>query len=216
TTRRSCDTVVIAGGRTGTLGELAIAYDEGRLIGVLTGTGGITAIVEEILRVSGKETGACVIYDDDPVKLVDRLIHYYHTQHFRRPSCFCDARAGGGRLLVDGGLYQGLKELRLRNWDRLPVDPASIDWVVLTHAHIDHTGYLPRLLKDGFKGRVCATRRKAALLRVLLPDSGPLQEEEAAYHNKRGTSKHKPALPLYTAEEGLKAAKRVAGIAYRG
>jgi uncharacterized protein (TIGR00725 family) len=92
---RSCDIVVIAGGRTGTLGELAIAYDEGRLIGVLTGTGGITEIVEKILRVSGKETGACVLYDDDPVKLVDRLIHYYHTEHFRRPSCFCDARAEG-------------------------------------------------------------------------------------------------------------------------
>src|SRR3989337_1026693 len=72
---RSCDIVVIAGGRTGTLGELAIAYDEGRLIGVLTGTGGITGIVETIIRVSGKETGACVIYDDDPVKLLERLIH---------------------------------------------------------------------------------------------------------------------------------------------
>ena len=92
---RSCDIVVIAGGRTGTLGELAIAYDEGRLIGILTGTGGITEIVKDILRVSGKETGACVLYDDDPVKLVDRLIHYYHTEHFRRPSCFCDARAEG-------------------------------------------------------------------------------------------------------------------------
>ena len=92
---RSSEIVVIASGRTGTLGELAIAYDEGRLIGVLTGTGGITDIVEEILRVSGKETGACVLYDDDPVKLVDRLIHYYHTEHFRRPSCFCDARAEG-------------------------------------------------------------------------------------------------------------------------
>jgi len=92
---RSCDIVVIAGGRTGTLGELAIAYDEGRLIGVLTGTGGITEIVDEILRVSGKETGACVLYDDDPVKLVDRLIHYYRTEHFRKPSCFCDARAEG-------------------------------------------------------------------------------------------------------------------------
>jgi len=92
---RSCDIVVIAGGRTGTLGELAIAYDEGRLIGVLTGTGGITEIVDEILRVSGKETGASVLYDDDPVKLVDRLIHYYRTEHFRKPSCFCDARAEG-------------------------------------------------------------------------------------------------------------------------
>ena len=92
---RSCDIVVIIGGRTGTLGELAIAYDEGRLIGVLTGTGGITDIVEEILRVSGKDTGACVVYESDPVKLVDRLIHVYRTEHFRKPSCFCDARAAG-------------------------------------------------------------------------------------------------------------------------
>jgi len=92
---RSCDIVVIAGGRTGTLGELAIAYDEGRLIGVLTGSGGITGIVETIIRTSGKETGACVLYDDDPVKLVDRLIEYYRTKHYRRPSCFCDARAEG-------------------------------------------------------------------------------------------------------------------------
>ena len=88
---RSCDIVVIAGGRTGTLGELAIAYDEGRLIGVLTGTGGITAIIEDLLRLSAKETGACVLYDEDPVTLVDRLIHYYRTEHHRKPSCFCDA-----------------------------------------------------------------------------------------------------------------------------
>lgn len=92
---RSCDIVVIAGGRTGTLGELAIAYDEGRLIGILTGTGGITEIVEEIIRVSGKDTGACLLYDEDPLKLVERLIHYYQTQHYRRPSCFCDARGEG-------------------------------------------------------------------------------------------------------------------------
>ncbi len=92
---RSCDIVVIVGGRTGTLGELAIAYDEGRLIGVLTGTGGITGIVEEILRVSGKDTGACVVYEGDPVTLVDRLIHVYRTEHFRKPSCFCDAGAQG-------------------------------------------------------------------------------------------------------------------------
>src|SRR3972149_8196930 len=123
--------------------------------------------------------------------------------------------AGGARLLVDCGLFQGHRQFRLRSWDRLPVDRASIDWVVLTHGHIDHTGYLPRLVKDGFAGRVYATRATADLLKILLPDSGHLQEEEAAYHNKRGTSKHKPALPLYTAEEGLKAAKRVAGIAYR-
>ncbi len=92
---RSCDIVVIAGGRTGTLGELAIAYDEGRLIGVLTGTGGITTMVQEILRVCLKDTGACVLYDDDPTRLVDRLIEYYRTSHFRKPSCFCDARADG-------------------------------------------------------------------------------------------------------------------------
>ena len=121
---------------------------------------------------------------------------------------------GRKRLLVDCGLFQGLKELRLRNWDRLPVNPVSVDWVVLTHGHIDHTGYLPRLFKDGFKGRVYATAATADLLRILLPDSGHLQEEEAAYHNKRGTSKHKPALPLYTAEEGRKAAQGAAGIEY--
>jgi metallo-beta-lactamase family protein len=124
-----------------------------------------------------------------------------------------DTRAG--RLLVDCGLYQGLKALRRRNWARLPVDPASIDWVVLSHGHIDHTGYLPRLVKDGFRGRVYATRATADLLRILLPDSGHLQEEEAAYHNKRGTTKHTPALPLYTAEDGLAAAEQVEGVDYR-
>lgn len=92
---RSCDIVVIVGGRTGTLGELAIAYDEGRLIGVLTGTGGITDLVDEIIRVSGKETGGTVVYDDNPVRLIDRLIHVYRTKHFRKPSCFCDARTEG-------------------------------------------------------------------------------------------------------------------------
>jgi len=85
---RSCDIVVIAGGRTGTLGELAIAYDEGRLIGVLQGTGGITDIVEEILRVSGKTTGARVLYDDDPRRLVVRLLEMYRKEHFQKPSVF--------------------------------------------------------------------------------------------------------------------------------
>jgi metallo-beta-lactamase family protein len=123
--------------------------------------------------------------------------------------------AGGRRLLVDCGLYQGLKELRLRNWDPLPVPAARIDAVVLTHAHIDHTGYLPRLCRDGFAGPVRASRATAELARILLPDSGALQEEEAAYHNARKTSRHHPALPLYTAEEGARAAERVTGVAYR-
>lgn len=92
---RSCDMVVIAGGRTGTLGEFAIAYDEGRLIGVLTGTGGITRLVEEILRVSDKNTGARVVYDDDPARLIERLVTVYRTEHFRKPSCFCEEHARG-------------------------------------------------------------------------------------------------------------------------
>jgi metallo-beta-lactamase family protein len=121
----------------------------------------------------------------------------------------------GRQLLVDCGLYQGLKSLRLRNWDTLPIAPAKIDAVALTHAHIDHTGYLPRLIKDGFGGPVTATRGTADLARILLPDSGHLQEEEAAYHNARGTSKHTPALPLYTAEEGARAAERVKGVDYQ-
>ncbi|MDP2604971.1 MAG: hypothetical protein Q8S00_20690 [Deltaproteobacteria bacterium] len=92
---RSCDIVIIVGGRTGTLGEFSIAYDEGRLIGVLTGTGGITEILETIIKAAGKDTGACVLYDGDPVKLVGRLIEYYQTKHFRKPSCFCDAKGEG-------------------------------------------------------------------------------------------------------------------------
>jgi metallo-beta-lactamase family protein len=121
----------------------------------------------------------------------------------------------GRRLLVDCGLYQGLKDLRLRNWEPLPVDPARIDAVALTHAHIDHIGYLPRLIKDGFRGRVTATRGTADLARIMLPDSGHLQEEEAAYHNAHGTSKHTPALPLYTAEEGARAAEIVSALDYQ-
>lgn len=92
---RSCDIVVIASGRSGTLGERAIADGEGRLTGVLTGTGGNTEMVEEIIRVCGKDTGACVLYDDDPRQLTDRPVEYYGTSHFRKPSCFCDGRAEG-------------------------------------------------------------------------------------------------------------------------
>jgi metallo-beta-lactamase family protein len=106
--------------------------------------------------------------------------------------------AGPHRVLIDCGLFQGLKELRLRNWAQLPINPASIDWVLLTHAHIDHTGYLPRLVRDGFRGPVYATTATAALLDILLPDSARLQEEDAAYANRKHFSKHSPALPLYT------------------
>ena len=104
----------------------------------------------------------------------------------------------GRRLLVDCGLFQGLKQLRLRNWAELPVLARAIDAVVLTHAHIDHSGYLPRLVELGFRGKVYATPATAELCALLLPDSGHLQEEEARYANRHGFSKHAPALPLYT------------------
>lgn len=105
------------------------------------------------------------------------------------------------RILIDCGLFQGLKELRLRNWAELPVDPASIDAVILTHAHIDHSGYLPLLIKNGFKGKVYCTAATAELSDILLPDSGYLQEEDAFRANKYGYSKHEKALPLYTKED---------------
>ena len=113
--------------------------------------------------------------------------------------------AGGTRVLVDCGLFQGLKELRLRNWEDLAVDPASIQHVVLTHAHIDHTGYLPRLVAQGFKGTVWATDATRELADLMLKDSAHLQEEEAAFANRKGYSKHRPALPLYTVEDAERA-----------
>ena len=104
----------------------------------------------------------------------------------------------GRRLMVDCGLFQGLKQLRLRNWDAFPIDPSGIDAVLLTHAHMDHSGFVPRLVKLGFKGPVFCTRATLELCELLLPDSGRLQEEEADFANRHGHSKHKPALPLYT------------------
>ena len=112
--------------------------------------------------------------------------------------------AGGERLMVDCGLFQGDKELRLRNWNALPVPPASIQWLLLTHAHLDHVGYVPRLVKDGFRGQILTSSATADLAKIVLPDSGHLQEEDAAFANKKGFSKHAPALPLYTYEEALK------------
>jgi metallo-beta-lactamase family protein len=111
----------------------------------------------------------------------------------------------GCRILVDCGLFQGLKDLRLRNWEAPPVDPASIDRVVLTHAHLDHTGYLPVLARRGFVGDVLATPATCELCGILLPDSGHLQEEDARFANWKGYSKHRPALPLYTEEEARQA-----------
>lgn len=111
----------------------------------------------------------------------------------------------GASVLVDCGLFQGMKELRLRNWSGPPVDPASIDAVVLTHAHLDHCGYLPRLHADGFRGPVHATPGTAALAGIVLPDSAFLQEEEAEYANRKGYSKHSPALPLYTSLDAERA-----------
>jgi metallo-beta-lactamase family protein len=111
----------------------------------------------------------------------------------------------GHSLLLDCGLFQGLKKNRLRNWEPFPIAPADLDRVFLTHAHIDHSGYLPRLCKQGFKGKVHCTHATHNLCEILLRDSGHLQEEDATYANKRGFSKHKPALPLYTVEEAEKA-----------
>ena len=107
------------------------------------------------------------------------------------------------RVLVDCGLFQGYKELRLRNWAPLPIDPKSIDYVLLTHAHIDHSGYLPLLVKNGFHGKILCTEATKELCKILLPDSGYLQEEEARYANMKGYTKHHPTLPLYTEEDAV-------------
>ena len=118
------------------------------------------------------------------------------------------------KLLVDCGLFQGLKALRLRNWEAPPVRPKDVDAVVLTHAHLDHSGYLPRFIKQGFAGRVHSTRGTRDLCRILLPDSGHLQEEEARYAIKRGFSKHKPALPLYTEDDAHESLKRFSPVGF--
>jgi metallo-beta-lactamase family protein len=112
---------------------------------------------------------------------------------------------GGQQLLVDCGLFQGLKQLRLRNRDALPLQAEQIAAVVLTHAHLDHSGFLPRLVKLGFKGRVHATEATRDLCELLLPDSGHLLEEEAQYANRHGFSRHKPALPLYDEADARRA-----------
>ncbi|MFC3301214.1 MBL fold metallo-hydrolase [Parvularcula lutaonensis] len=117
--------------------------------------------------------------------------------------------AHGRRILVDCGLFQGYKQLRLRNWASLPVSPSDIDAVVLTHAHIDHSGYLPLLVRNGFSGKVYCTSATADLCRILLPDSGFLQEREADFLNRHGIGKHRPAKPLYTLKDAERALKRL-------
>lgn len=110
---------------------------------------------------------------------------------------------GGFQALVDCGLFQGQKEWRARNWEPPPIPAREIDAVILTHAHLDHCGWIPRLVKAGFTGPIYATPATIDLCGVLLPDSGHLQEEDAAYANKKKSSRHDPALPLYTEQEAL-------------
>ena len=122
---------------------------------------------------------------------------------------------GDSRVLVDCGLFQGLKELRERNWEPFPIPPSSIHTVVLTHAHLDHVGYLPRLVAQGFTGRVFCTAGTMDLSRLVLPDSARIQEEDARQANKHGYSKHAPALPLYTEVEAQRALTKLQPIGYQ-
>jgi metallo-beta-lactamase family protein len=120
----------------------------------------------------------------------------------------------GSRVLVDCGLFQGLKELRARNWEPFAVGAASVNAVVLTHAHLDHVGYLPRLVAQGFNGRVFCTAGTMDLCRLVLPDSARIQEEDARQANKHGYSKHDPALPLYTETEAQRALTMLQPVGY--
>jgi metallo-beta-lactamase family protein len=121
---------------------------------------------------------------------------------------------GSRRVLIDCGLFQGLKELRLRNWAPLPVDAASVDAVVLTHAHLDHCGYLPRLVSSGFRGRIFCTPATKELCSVVLPDSAHIQEEDAREANRHGFTRHQPALPLYTSADAARALGQFQPVGY--
>ena len=123
-------------------------------------------------------------------------------------------RAGGKSLLVDCGLFQGFKQLRLRNWAAFPVRPASIDAVVLTHAHLDHSGCLPLLVREGYAGPIHCTGPSQPLCGILLRDSGRLQEEQAEHANRHGYSKHRPALPLYTEADADRSLARLAPVEF--
>jgi metallo-beta-lactamase family protein len=121
---------------------------------------------------------------------------------------------GGGRLLLECGLFQGPRELRARNWVAPPVDPRALEAVVLSHAHIDHSGYLPRLVRDGFAGPVYCSPGTADLLRIMLPDAATLQEEEAEFRNRTGATTHRPAEPLFTAADADRALRRLAPVSF--
>ena len=120
----------------------------------------------------------------------------------------------GQKVLFDCGLFQGLKDLRLRNWNEFPIPPASLNVVVLTHAHLDHVGYLPRLVARGYRGRVFCTPGTKDLSQVVLPDAGRIQEEDARQANKHGYSKHDPALPLFTESDALRALTQLQPLGY--
>ena len=120
----------------------------------------------------------------------------------------------GKHILVDCGLFQGLKNLRELNWEPLPVAPKALDAVVLTHAHLDHSGYLPKLVRDGFRGRIYATAATRDVAELILKDSGHLQEKDAEYANRKGFSKHKPALPLYTVQDAERALKQFSNVPF--
>ena len=122
--------------------------------------------------------------------------------------------SGGTRIMVDAGLFQGLKELRERNWQDLPVPATSLQAIVLTHAHLDHCGYLPRLVAQGFRGRVFCTQGTKDLCGIVLPDAGRLQEEDAEFANRHHFSKHKPALPLYREVDAARAVSLLQPVGY--
>lgn len=121
---------------------------------------------------------------------------------------------GEKNILVDCGLFQGLKELRLKNWDRFPIDPKTIEAIVLTHAHLDHSGYIPRLIKEGFKGNIFCTRATFALCKILLTDAGRIQEEDAAWLSRKTFSKHSPALPLFSEKDAEVALKQFVPVSF--
>lgn len=120
----------------------------------------------------------------------------------------------GSKILIDCGLFQGLKDLRLKNWDDIEIKASEIHAIILTHAHIDHSGYIPRLIRNGFRGKIYCTHATKALCSILLPDAGYLMEEEAEYRNRTKRTKHNPALPLYTREEAESAMKYFESIAF--